>query len=103
MRGREVGLIAMLAASGLPAQVTTPPSSPGQFTRRPGDGRAPEFPPPTITEYHPRSTLKVPEHLVPRARFPVVDFHGHPPRLTSPDVVNSVGEAMDKLNVQVMI
>jgi len=70
---------------------------------RPGTNRQPEFPPPTITEYHPRSTLVVPEHLVPRAKFPVVDFHGHPPRLISPDVIERVGLAMDSLNLAVMV
>ncbi len=70
---------------------------------RPGDGRTPEFPPPSIVDYHPRSTLVVPVHLVPRAKYPAVDFHGHPPALLSPDVVNRVGAAMDSLNLQVMV
>ncbi len=76
---------------------------PGQIRPRPAEGRAPEFPPPSITDYTPRSTLVVPAHTVPRARFPVVDFHGHPPALTSAEVVNQVGAAMDPLNLQVMI
>jgi len=65
--------------------------------------RQPTIPPPTILEYRPRSTLVVPEHPVPRARFPVVDFHGHPPDLSSPEVIREVVAAMDALNVQVMI
>ena len=36
---------------------------------RQGD-RAPESPLPNIREYKPKSTLVVPEHLVPRAKFP---------------------------------
>jgi predicted TIM-barrel fold metal-dependent hydrolase len=41
---------------------------------------------------------------VPRARFPVIDFHFHPPgALTSPDVIQRVVAAMDSLNLQVMI
>ena len=71
--------------------------------RRPGEGRQPEFPPPTILEYKPRSTLVVPAHEVPRAKFPVVDFHGHPPLLVSRDVIESVVAAMDSLNIQVMV
>jgi predicted TIM-barrel fold metal-dependent hydrolase len=71
-----------------------------QAQRRP---RQPTIPPPTITEYQPRSTLVVPEHLVPRAKFPAVDFHGHPPFLGSPDVVRQVVAAMDSLNLQVMV
>jgi len=65
--------------------------------------RQPTVPPPTITEYRPRSTLVVPEHEVPRAKFPVVDFHGHPPSLTSPEAIARVVEAMDALNIQVMV
>ena len=66
-------------------------------------GRTPTIPPPTITEYKPRSTLVVPEHQVPRAKFPVVDFHGHPPRLTSRETIEEVVAAMDRLNLGVMI
>ena len=29
-------------------------------------------------DYKPRTTLVVPEHPVPRAKFPVIDIHGHP-------------------------
>jgi len=65
--------------------------------------REPEFPPPSITEYQPRSTLVVPEHPVPRARFPVVDFHGHPPTLSSIENIERVITAMDSLNIQVMV
>src|SRR5262245_50886545 len=76
---------------------------PGQIRPRPAEGRDPEFPPPTIRDYKPRSTLKVPEHLVPRAKFPVIDFHGHPPPLTGPQTVNQVGDSMSPLNLQVMV
>lgn len=71
--------------------------------RRPGEGRAPDLPVPTIQEYKPRSTLVVPQHQVPRAKFPVVDVHGHPPALTSVDVVNRIGDSMSPLNLQVMV
>ena len=65
--------------------------------------RVPTIPPPTIVEYQPASTLVVPEHEVPRARFPAVDLHGHPPTLDSPEAINSVVEAMDALNLQVIV
>jgi uncharacterized protein len=65
--------------------------------------REPTLPPPSITEYRPRSTLVVPAHEVPRAKFPVVDFHGHPPNLSTPQAIREVVEAMDALNVQVMV
>src|SRR5215813_653421 len=77
--------------------------TPGQIRPRPAEGREPEFPPPNIREYKPRSTLVVPQHPVPRAKFPVVDIHGHPPQLTGPDVVNTVGDSMSPLNLQVMV
>ncbi|HXV85824.1 MAG TPA: amidohydrolase family protein, partial [Gemmatimonadales bacterium] len=80
-----------------------PPAPAGQLRPRPGAGRQPEFPPPTILEYQPRSTLVVPAHPVPRAKFPAVDFHGHPPALTSQESINRVGAAMDSLNLQVMV
>lgn len=79
------------------------PLPPGQIRPRPAEGREPEFPPPNIREYKPRSTLVVPEHLVPRAKFPVVDVHGHPPNLSGPEAVNLVGDSMAPLNLQVMV
>ena len=56
----------------------------GQTEVRPGSCRAPELPPPSIVDYRPRSTLVSEEHLVPRARFPVVDVHGHARDLAAP-------------------
>jgi predicted TIM-barrel fold metal-dependent hydrolase len=76
---------------------------PGQIRPRPAEGREPEFPAPSIRDYHPRSTLVVPEHPVPRAKFPVVDFHGHPPNLNSPAAINQLVETMDPLNLRLMI
>ncbi|MGH7507172.1 MAG: hypothetical protein ACRELX_16070, partial [Longimicrobiales bacterium] len=51
---------------------------PGTTEIRPRRCMAPELPPPSILDYRPRSTLVVPEHLVPKAKFPAIDFHGHP-------------------------
>src|SRR5688572_21955856 len=64
--------------------------------------RQPDTPLPNIREYKPTSTLVVPEHLVPRAKFPVIDMHGHPPPLTSPEAVERVVGAMDPLNLRIM-
>jgi predicted TIM-barrel fold metal-dependent hydrolase len=93
--GASVVALAALAltAGGLDAQ--------GRGGR--GGPREPTLPPPTIIEYRPRSTLVVPEHEVPRARYPVVDFHGHPPNLSSPENIRTVIEAMDRLNIGVMV
>jgi predicted TIM-barrel fold metal-dependent hydrolase len=79
------------------------PATPGQIRPRPDEGREPEFPQPTIREYKPRSTLVVPQHPVPRAKFPVVDIHGHPPALTSSSIIDTVVAALDPINVQVMV
>jgi predicted TIM-barrel fold metal-dependent hydrolase len=106
MPERLTGFIPRAAVFLLPVLATAAAAQdrpPGQFRPRPGTGREPEFPPPTILEYHPRSTLIVPANPVPRAKFPAVDFHGHPPALTSQEVINSVGAAMDSLNLRVMV
>ena len=71
-----------------------------QFQRR---NREPTVPPPTIIEYKPHSTLVVPEHPVPRAKFPVVDLHGHPPTLDNLEAIEQVVAAMDELNLQVIV
>ena len=70
-----------------------PTHSEAQFRRN----TVPTIPPPTITEYNPRSTLVVPEHEVPHAKFPAVDLHGHPPTLNNPEAINLVISAMDEL------
>src|SRR5512140_155317 len=67
-------LLILLATASVAAQ-----QAPGQIRPRPAEGREPEFKPPTIREYKPRSQLVSPQHLVPRAKFPVVDIHSHQP------------------------
>ena len=105
-------LIAALPAAPLSAQggggnVTTirpGEACPAGMTEiRPGRCMAPEFPPPSIVDYRPDSTLVTEEHLVPRARFPAVDFHGHPRGFATPEGLAELQEAMDALNVRVMI
>jgi predicted TIM-barrel fold metal-dependent hydrolase len=75
----------------------------GMTEVRPGNCVAPSLPPPSILDYRPRSTLVTAQHPVPRAKFPVVDVHGHPPALTSPEIINSVVAEMDKLNIRVLV
>jgi predicted TIM-barrel fold metal-dependent hydrolase len=65
--------------------------------------RRPEFPPPSILEYKPQSTLVVPEHPVPRPKYPVVDFHGHPPRFGTVAAVRSLVAQMDAIGIRVMV
>ncbi len=77
--------------------------TPGQLRPRPGQGRQPEFPAPSIVDYKPRSTLVVPQHPVPRAKFPVVDMHAHAPGLNTVEGVKRVIAAMDPLNLKVLV
>jgi predicted TIM-barrel fold metal-dependent hydrolase len=74
----------------------------GTTATRPGNCQAPEFPPPSILDYRPRSTLVTAENKVPRAKFPVIDIHGHPPGLGSPEGLAQLVAEMDKLNLRVM-
>src|SRR5262245_1126385 len=88
---------------------TTPPLSNGECPAgmtlvRVGTCQAPEFLPPSIVDYRPRSTLITETHPVPRAKYPVIDVHGHPGNLiTTVDNVKQLVADMDKLNVRVMI
>jgi uncharacterized protein len=91
---RQAGALALIFLWAMPG------SADAQNRRR---NREPTVPPPTITEYKPRSTLVVPEHPVPRAKYPAVDVHGHPPLLDNPENIQRVLEAMDRLNIGVMV
>jgi len=75
----------------------------GRTETRPGACQAPEFPPPSIVDYRPRSTLVAAQHLVPKARFPAIDIHGHPPALTSLETLNSLIADMDRLNLRMIV
>jgi uncharacterized protein len=76
----------------------------GQTEIRPRICRAPQLPPPSIVDYRPVSTLVTAEHLVPRAKFPAIDFHGHPQDLIeTPEGLARLGTAMDSINVRLMI
>ena len=77
--------------------------TPGQIRPRPAEGRQPEWPPPNIREYKPRSTLVVPQHPVPRAKFPVIDIHSHQPTPISPEQYAEVVKAMDQLNIRLIV
>ena len=106
MTRRALVVLFILVAAAVVAIAQGPPQEQrGQGTpgARPGSGREPEFPIPNIREYKPESTLVVPQHPVPKAKFPAIDFHGHPPQLTSPDALASVVKALDDLNVQRMV
>jgi len=75
----------------------------GQTEVRPGRYQAPEFPPPSIVDYRPKSTLVVAEHQVPRAKYPVIDVHSHQPNPITPEAFDRVVAAMDRLNLKLMV
>lgn len=77
---------------------------PGMTEVRPQRCQAPALPIPGLLDYRPKSTLKAPVHPVPRAKFPVIDFHGHPSALLgSREGVASLIRSMDSLNIGVMV
>jgi uncharacterized protein len=99
-------LIAAQAGQAPPAARPSPasPSSqacpPGQTEVRPGRCQAPEFAPPSIVDYRPRSTLVAREHLVPRAKYPVVDIHNHV-TINASNVERMIAD-MEALNLRVL-
>ena len=56
----------------------------------------------SIREYKPKSTLVVPAHPVPRAKYPVIDVHSHHSRITRDDYARVVRD-MDALNLRVLV
>jgi len=76
----------------------------GMTEIRPRSCMPPENPPPSILDYRPKSTLVTAEHLVPRAKYPAIDYHGHPQQLIfSAEGLDSLGRALDALNVGMMV
>src|SRR6187455_737944 len=61
----------------------------------------PEFPEPSILDYRPRTTLKVEEHKVPKAKYPVVDSHNH--TTVNAGNIEQLIKEMDALNLSVLI
>jgi predicted TIM-barrel fold metal-dependent hydrolase len=55
-----------------------------------------------IRQYKPKSTLVVPAHPVPRAKYPVIDIHSHHGRLT-PERWAQVVKEMDEQHLQVLV
>jgi len=77
---------------------------PGTTEIRPRSCMAPELPAPSIVDYRPHSTLITPVHMVKTAKYPAIDFHGHPAGLMgSADGLATLGAALDSLNVRMMV
>src|SRR5689334_2768642 len=51
---------------------------PGTTEIRPRQCLGPPDPAPSILDYRPHSTLVTTAHLVKKAKYPAIDFHGHP-------------------------
>ena len=80
------------------------PCPAGMTLVRPGNCQAPSLTPPSILDYRPRSTLVTPVHAVPKAKFPAIDFHGHPyEQLNSAAGLTTLGAALDAIGVRVIV
>ncbi|MGD8494853.1 MAG: amidohydrolase family protein [Gemmatimonadales bacterium] len=99
--------VALLTAQDVQERVTTiepGASCPAGTTEvRPRRCMTPVFDPPSIVDYRPQSTLVTQEHVVPRARFPAVDFHGHPRNFATREDLAALGAALDEINVRVIV
>jgi predicted TIM-barrel fold metal-dependent hydrolase len=57
----------------------------------------------TFEEYDPKSTLVVPEHPRPRAKYPFIDVHNHQSRTQSAENVERLVHDMDQINMRLMV
>lgn len=77
---------------------------PGMTEIRPRNCLGPEAPAPSILDYRPKSTLVAPVHMVKTAKFPAIDYHGHPQGLLqSAQGVENLIAYLDSLNVRMMV
>jgi predicted TIM-barrel fold metal-dependent hydrolase len=77
---------------------------PGTTEIRPNSCMAPQIPPPSIVDYRPRSTLVVPAHPVKAAKYPAIDFHGHPGgAISTAENLATLATTLDALNIRMMI
>ena len=80
------------------------PCPPGTTEVRPGRCQAPEFPPPSIVDYRPKSGVVTEQHSVPRAKYPVIDIHGHAAgMLQSQSGLADLVKTLDTLNVGLFV
>ena len=113
---RPLALAVLLVAAPLLAQGGMGPGArgtaikpgescpPGMTEVRPRNCQAPTLPVPSIVDYRPRNTLVVPGHAVPKAKFPAIDYHGHPyQELATAEGLERLGDAMDAIGVRVMV
>jgi len=100
------GVGVALTAQGMRGGIRIEPGQecpPGTTEVRPGICLAPEFPAPSILDYRPRSSLVTAEHKVPKAKYPVIDIHGHMGSLAQPGVMGKMVPELDALNIRVYV
>lgn len=116
---RLVRSLALVALPTLPAAVAAQPRGaggasatikpgeqcpPGMTEVRPRNCQAPTLPAPSILDYRPRNTLVTPAHTVAKAKFPAIDYHGHPTsQLNSAEGLEQLGDALDAIGVRVIV
>jgi predicted TIM-barrel fold metal-dependent hydrolase len=95
----------LLAAVTIALQTATPDACPAGTTEvRPNNCQAPRESPPSILDYRPKSTLVTAAHVVKTAKYPAIDFHGHPDDLImSTQGLETLHTALDRLNVRMII
>ena len=77
---------------------------PGMTEWRADNCRAPEFPPPSIVDYRPRSTVVATAHPVPKAKDGAVDYHAHVAgMLTSQESLAAFMKQLDSIGVQLAV
>ena len=57
----------------------------------------------TIEEYEPKSTLKVPQNPVTRAKYPIIDVHNHQSLTPDPERLAQIVKDMEALNLYAMV
>jgi predicted TIM-barrel fold metal-dependent hydrolase len=91
----------LLVACGLATLTSSSAAQESRRWRGPPPPATDSVPDMTVAAYEPRSTLVVPEHSIPRARFPFVDVHLHINGRMSRDSLDAMVAAMDRLNLAV--
>ena len=77
---------------------------PGMTEVRPRTCQAPTLPAPSIVDYRPRSTLVTTAHPVPKAKYPAIDYHGHPTtQLGSAEGLTQLADDLDRIGVRVIV
>jgi predicted TIM-barrel fold metal-dependent hydrolase len=99
---RWVRTLGLLGVAGTLA-VSVVAQQPGGGRGRPGEGREPEWPAPSIRDYKPKSTLVVSQHPRPRAKFRAIDIHSHQPSPIAPAQLEKLVADMDRLNLGTLV